>query len=96
MKKILLLISSVVIITSCNNGGVSEKRVIEIVDSILISKNLTQSNQTNTNESSIIDSFIGNWTDGSNTDISIDKDGSFSMGGLFVVQIFLIKNQELN
>ena len=81
MKKILLFISSVVIIPSCNKGVVSEKRVVEIVDSILTSKNVTQSNQTNPNNNSIVDSFLGNWTDGFNTDISIGKDKSISMGG---------------
>jgi hypothetical protein len=78
MKKILFLVSSVIII-SCNKGGVSEKRVVEIVDSIMVSKNLTQSNKTNPNNNSIIDSFIGEWND-NNTYISIGNDKSFSMG----------------
>ena len=92
MKKLLLLILLVVIITSCNNSGVSDKRVIEIVDSILISKNLTQSNQTNPNDNSKIDLFLGKWTDGENIDITIGKDKSFMMSNPVCESNFTYKN----
>lgn len=90
MKKIIFIITSLVLLSSCNNGGVSEKRVIEIVDSILISKNLTQSNQTNPIVNTNIDSFIGTWTD-LNTDITIGKDNSFKMGNPVCESVFTYK-----
>ena len=77
MRKLFYLLVTTGLISSCNNNGVSEKRVVEIVDSILISKNLTQSNQKNPIDNSNIDSFIGEWTDGENIDITIGKDKSF-------------------
>lgn len=78
MKKNIFLLTAIVLLFSCNRGvGVSEQRVTEIVDSILISNNLIQSNQINPNILSNIDSFIGTWTDGDNIDIEITKNKEF-------------------